>query len=172
MKNTFKKLLLTSSIIVLMHSTYSFANNSANADGVINSVNEKSKEAENAFNQGKDAKSSKEALKMFDLAIQINPDYCKAYIAKISAYYRLSDYKNVLKTFEEASSCNSCKTTDSNNYIESALFMGEVLYTIEKYKDAIKLYNIALKVKPNDNDIQGTKYADRERCLMRKKHQG
>lgn len=124
-----------------------------------------SKISEGAFNQAIDLMSKlldknsiQNALPMFDLAIKINPDYCRAYIGKAIAYRRLAEYDNVLKAFTDASSCSSCKTTDIINYNRFALSMGKFLYTIERYQDAIKLYDIALNVKADNGDIKEAKY--------------
>jgi len=166
MKNTFKKLLLTSSIIVLMHSTYSFANNSANAyrknDGMVNAQHS---EAEDALNNAQEFLKKNlfnrnllpKAIKKFDLAIQINPDNCRAYLGKANAYRMLADYKDVVKSVQDASSCESCKTTDIAYYMNSALSIGQGLYYVKKYTDAIEVYNLALNVQPDNRDILNAK---------------
>ena len=81
------------------------------------------------------------AIKVFEHATTINPDYAEAYCGKGNAYYWLENYPKAMKQYNIAIKIDQ-------NFAEAFVGRGNVLRKDSKYQDAIKQFDIAINIEP------------------------
>ncbi|KKH97241.1 hypothetical protein EO95_10700 [Methanosarcina sp. 1.H.T.1A.1] len=79
-------------------------------------------------------KEYEEAVKAFDNATTLNPNFALAWNNKGNAYMKLKKYNKAIEAFEEAFKINS-------NYYLALHNKGDALYSLGKYDEAIRIYN-------------------------------
>jgi len=82
----------------------------------------------------------KEAIKMYDEAIQLNPKNSDAYYNKWIALYNLWRYKEAIKMYDKVIELNP-------DYVETYYKKWVVLYNLWRYKEAIKMYDKVIELK-------------------------
>jgi len=88
-----------------------------------------------------------EAIKHFNSALQIRPDYCPAMVNKAKAYVALENWKAAEPTLQGAVQC------DGSMGMAHEL-LGFVYRKQERLEDSLAAYQAALKVKPGSAEIQ------------------
>ncbi len=91
------------------------------------------------FHQGK----FEDALKNWQLAIKINPNYIEAYNGMGNAYKKLNDLNKAIVNFKKAIEINP-------NYLEARLNLSNVLMQSESFEDALKTFNEVIKIDANN----------------------
>lgn len=85
----------------------------------------------------------KEAIAAFEKAIQLKPDFDRAYHAKGLALYTQYDWQNALAAFKQATQINP-------NNTESWRMQTESLYVMQKYPEALAASDRAIQLNPTD----------------------
>lgn len=89
----------------------------------------------------------KEALKMYDKALSINPDYSKAWSNKGVIYAKLNEYDKAVAAFKKSLEINPNNATAYVN-------LGGVLIETGKFDDALNCYDKALVLAPDRPEFQ------------------
>lgn len=87
---------------------------------------------------------AKEAVKAFDEAIKLKPDYAEAYSGKGCALNNLERYEEALVA------CNKAIKLKPD-YADAYCYRGDALYRQKKYHEAIIEYDQAITLKPEDS---------------------
>ncbi|MDY9925539.1 tetratricopeptide repeat protein [Methanosarcina sp.] len=91
-----------------------------------------------------------EAVKAFDNATTLNPDFALAWNNKGNAYLKLKKHNKAVEAFEKAFEINP-------NYYLALHNKGDALYFFGKYDEAIKIYEQVIK-QGNDKSINTVSY--------------
>lgn len=105
----------------------------------------RTKNAEDYYNKGIekfDRKDYQEAIKDFNRAIKIAPDYGEAYVKRGNSRYFLGNKRSAIEDYERAIEINP-------NYAEAYSNRGDLCYELGDYQAAIKDYNRASEINPN-----------------------
>jgi tetratricopeptide (TPR) repeat protein len=84
-------------------------------------------------------KRYEEAIKLFDKAIKLNPNYSFAYSCKANSLSNLEKYKKAIKYYEKSLGLNSTDTYALNN-------KAICLVKLNKYQDALLCYDRAIQL--------------------------
>jgi tetratricopeptide (TPR) repeat protein len=101
------------------------------------------KTASDYFQEGYEEKNQKRKISLYQRAIEINPDYGKAYYNMGIAYNELKEYKNAIDAYERAIEINL-------DYGKAYCNMGNVYDELKEYKNAIDAYERAIEINPDD----------------------
>ena len=88
--------------------------------------------------------SHEHAILSYGCAIKLDPKYEKAWHNKGRAYHDLGDFKNALTAYDS--------TLRLNQQSYAWLDRGEVLFNLERYEEALKSFNRAIKFYSDDPD--------------------
>ncbi len=109
------------------------------------------KTASDYFQEGYEEKDQKRKISLYQRAIEINPDYGKAYynmgIAYNNmgiAYNELKEYKNAIDAYERAIEINP-------DYGKAYCNMGNAYNELKEYQNAIDAYERAIEINPYDD---------------------
>lgn len=91
-----------------------------------------------------------EAIRAYDKAIEINPQYAQAIEDKGFALYKEGNYKDAIKAYDRVIEINPQYVLAWNN-------KGTALFDEGRYEDAIKAYDKAINLTPADPDIWANK---------------
>ena len=91
-----------------------------------------------------------EAIKAFDRAIELNPQYADAWYNKGLALDHQGKYDEVIKAYDRAIKINP-------QHILALINKGNVMRLQGKYDEAVKLYDIAIEIDPQDASAGATK---------------
>lgn len=91
------------------------------------------------------------ALKICDLALLKQTNNADIYYAKVSAYFGLKQYDDVVKQFK---TLGGLQSIDINYYVTAVQGMAKQLVRIKQHQNAISLYDLALLKQPNNLDIK------------------
>ena len=103
------------------------------------------KNAEYYYKQGiekSDLKDYQGAIKNFNKAIRINPNYAEAYLKRGNSHYLLTNKQSAIEDYKQAIKINP-------NYAEAYNNWGDVCYEQGDYQIAIEDYNRAIEINPN-----------------------
>ncbi|KAM3129354.1 Transmembrane and TPR repeat-containing protein 1 [Paramecium bursaria] len=93
-------------------------------------------------------------MKIYDIAIKLNPYYYQAYVNKgYLKQYRIGKLLNNLKKYEEAHQMFDKALELYTQYYKSYLNRGNSYFSIGDYERAIQLYDHAIKLNPQDPEI-------------------
>jgi tetratricopeptide (TPR) repeat protein/S1-C subfamily serine protease len=87
-----------------------------------------------------------EAIAALDRAIQLKPDFDRAYHAKGLAFYTQYDWQQALVAFERATQINPLNA-------ESWRMQTEILFILQKYPEALAASNKAIELNPTDSVV-------------------
>lgn len=118
--------------------------NRGTAHSSLAEVLTKMKDYQGSFNE------YEEAVKAFDNATILNPDFALAWNNKGNAYLKLKKYNKAIEAFKKAFEVNP-------NYYLALHNKGDALYSLGKYDEAIKAYEQVIK-QGNDNFINTISY--------------
>jgi tetratricopeptide (TPR) repeat protein len=85
-----------------------------------------------------------EALKAFENATTLNPNFALAWNNKGNAYMKLKKYNKAIDAFEEAFNINQ-------NYYLALHNQGDALYSLGKYEEAINIYDQVISTENDPN---------------------
>lgn len=116
---------------------------------------------------GGGARAHKEALKLLNLALEMDKDCVQTYIGYICAYGAIGDenkreeavrtaYKKTLKKFPKWPKQMKWGYLDNREYLRAIQYMGELYWDNGENEKAIELFRLLLKLNPHDN--QGVRY--------------
>ena len=98
------------------------------------------------FNQGK----YDEAVKTFDMALEINQSFKEAWVYKAQSLVNLGKYNEAIKSFDKAIEINQ-------SYKEAWIGKGLALYALGNYTEAINAYDEAIRLDPKDAIVWNNK---------------
>jgi serine/threonine protein kinase len=87
-------------------------------------------------------KCYEEALKAYEEAIRLDPNYAIAHTSKGYVLYRMRSYEEALKAYEEAIRLDP-------NYAIAHTSKGRTLTELKRYEEALKAYEEAIRLDPN-----------------------
>ncbi|MEM2979861.1 MAG: tetratricopeptide repeat protein [Thermoproteota archaeon] len=87
------------------------------------------------------------ALKIFDRATQLKPNYVEAWYNKGLALHRLGRIEEALRCYDEAIRIKP-------NYAEAWSSKGAVLYSLGRIEEALRCYDEAIRIKPNYAEVR------------------
>lgn len=113
------------------------------------------------------AKGIKEALRLLNIALEVDKDYVQTYIGFISAYGAAGDkkkaeeaiktaYEKTLKKFPKWPKKMEWGYLDNRAYLRAIQYLGDLYWDNGENEKAIELFRLLLKLNPNDN--QGVRY--------------
>lgn len=116
---------------------------------------------------GGGAREIKEALRLLNIALEMDKDYVQTYIGFASAYGAAGDkkkaeeaiktaYEKTLKKFPKWPKKMEWGYLDNRAYMRAIQSMGDLYWDNGENKKAIELFRLLLKFNPNDN--QGVRY--------------
>ncbi|CAD8214280.1 unnamed protein product [Paramecium pentaurelia] len=111
---------------------------------------QKIKEAERLLNEGmalRKLNKYQEAIECYSKAININPNYDKAWYNKGMALYNLNKYQEAIECYDKAITINPIYDTAWSN-------KGYALHQLQIYTDAISCYDQALSISINSIRLQ------------------
>ncbi len=97
-------------------------------------------------------RSVQESMTCFDQAITLDPKCGEAYLQRARMYYVI--YKDSKKAFREIKKALSFAAEDQWLEVESLLLKGNILSELDQDDKALASYHAALKLRPEDEDIQ------------------
>ncbi|UXM84179.1 protein kinase domain-containing protein [Methanococcus aeolicus] len=97
-----------------------------------------------------------EAIKCYDKALQLNPNYAEVWNNKGAALDDLGKYKEAIKCYDKALQLNPNNANARNN-------KGLALGDLGKYNEAIKCYDKALEIDPNNELAKNNKKIAQEK---------
>jgi len=86
---------------------------------------------------------NKEALKAYDKAIEIKPDFAEAWYNKGVALAKLGRYNEALKAYDKAIKIKP-------DYSKAWYNKGNTLVNLDRYDEALKSFDKAIEIKPDD----------------------
>lgn len=89
------------------------------------------------------------ALRAYQNAQVIAPDHPEAYYNAASAYLQLDDLEQAQFALEQA-----LKSSDESLQARAFYNLGNVYFVAERYRDAIRMYQQALLLEPDDEDAR------------------
>ena len=118
------------------------------------------------LNGGK--KEIKEALKLLNIALEMDKDYVQTYIGFTNVYDVAGDkrkaevaiktaYEKTLNKFPKLPKKMEWGHMENRAYMRAIQYMGNLYWDKGENKNAIDLFRLLLKLNPNDN--QGVRYA-------------
>ncbi|MEK7511711.1 MAG: tetratricopeptide repeat protein [Patescibacteria group bacterium] len=116
---------------------------------------------------GGGAREIKKALKLLNIALEMDKDYVQTYIGFISAYHAVGDQKKIEEAVKSAYDKTLKKFPhwpkkmewgDLNNraYLRAIQYLGDLYWDKGENEKAIELFRLLLRLNPNDN--QGVRY--------------
>lgn len=116
---------------------------------------------------GGGAREIKEALRLLNIALEIDKDYVQTYIGLICAYGATGNakkreeaikiaYEKTLKKFPKWPKRMEWGMMENRAYMRAIQYMGELYWDKGENDKAIELFRLLLKLNPNDN--QGVRY--------------
>ena len=93
--------------------------------------------------------SSTDAMKDFDIAIDMNPNESAAWQGKASTYIDLGEYKQALKAAERSITVAGPDDKIENSY----LILGFAYNRLEQYDEALQMYDKAIEIDPKRVDL-------------------
>ena len=136
-------------------------NSSQNKQQILNEIAEIDKDTLYAQKieeswQAHNNKNFEKALKLFEEAINLNPNDYQGYFGRGTAYDSLKNYRQAISDFTQAIKLNPNFSMTYNN-------RGNAYYYLQNYTQAILDYNQVIKLKPNDAEAyinRGNTYKD------------
>jgi tetratricopeptide (TPR) repeat protein len=110
------------------------------------------KSAEDWFNEGvalDDQGNYADAIKAYDEAVKLDPNYAEAWYNNGNALYRQGKYDESIKAFNEAIKAYDEAIKQDPNDANLCYGKGNALNARGKYDDAIKAYDEAIRLDPN-----------------------
>lgn len=115
------------------------------------------------FNRGLERRQDPIALEDFDEAIRLNPEFAEAYFYRgcLKDYYALRKSELVEKHESLRSAVvdfdNAIRLDLNPNLLAHAYYRrGEAKYNLDRYEDAMRDYNEALKLDPENSEIRSS----------------
>ena len=116
---------------------------------------------------GGGARETKEALRLLNIALEMDKDYVQTYIGFISAYNAYGEnkkaeeaiktaYDKTLKIFPKWPKRMEWGYVENRAYMRAIQYMGELYWDSGENEKAIEIFRLLLKLNPNDN--QGVRY--------------
>lgn len=98
-------------------------------------------------------RSVQESMTCFDQAITLDSKCSEAYLQRARMYYVI--YKDLKKALREIKKAQSFAGKDQWLEVESLLLKGKILSELDQEDKALASYHAALKLRPDDKEIQG-----------------
>lgn len=99
-------------------------------------------------NQAMESKQFEQAIRFYNEAIRIKPDFATPYYNRGLAYFDQKQYEMALEDFEKAK--QTLSDIDRLALWEILIMRGRALYLLKRYEEALADYNQALEIKPGD----------------------
>ncbi len=88
-------------------------------------------------------KRYEEALKAYNRAVELKPEYAEAWLGKGNTLLELKRYQDALDAYDKAIQIQ-------RDYLEAWNGRGEALASLQRYEEAVNSFDAALKIKPDN----------------------